>query len=340
MRNDEFVVYPNKANGGRILIIVLTNHYPKEALTVVEKCLPAGFEIFTLEKPCKSDLLKKARVADYFLVSGRLPIDKEIIHAASKLKMIQRTGVGLDSLDLAAIKERNIPVYVNSGVNSRCVAEHTILLMLATLRRLPSVCLDVRQGIWEKQVQGLRNHSLFGKVVGLIGMGNIAQNVARMLKPFGVKVLYHSRSRLSAVREYELAIEFVSMKVLLKEVEILSLHCPLTHETHGFIGEHELATMKRGSIIINTARGGLIDEGALTQSLKNGHVQAAGLDVYQTEPLPRESELRSLPNVILTPHIAGITSDSFYSMIDEAMNNIRLFESGQFEQIAEKRLEL
>lgn len=321
-------------------VILLTNNYSKDPLSIIENQLPGGFTLITLDKASKEELLKKAGMADYFLASGRVPIDREVVNAATRLKMIQRTGVGTDTLDLEVLREKNIPVYVNTGVNSRSVAEHTLMLILAVLRRLTLVDASVKRGNWLKQELGIQCNELGGKTVGLIGMGNIGMEVAKMLRAFGVKILYYDISKLSEDKEQELNINFCSLSELLKKVDILSLHCPLNSRTEGMIGRKEIESMKSGSIIINTSRGRLIDEDALVDLLISGHIKGAGLDVYSKEPLPNNSPLLNLDNVILTPHIGGVTHEAFHRMIREGLQNIKFFDEGQLDIIESKRLHI
>src|SRR5690554_368753 len=169
--------------------ILLTNHYTPSLLSIIEKEVPQGFSVISIEKPTKEEIIKKAIDADYFLVGGRIKIDRDVIESAPVLKMIQRTGVGMDAIDLEVLKEKEIPVYVNYGVNSRSVAEHTILLMLSVLRRLALVDSTLKSGIWKKHEMGIQNRELYGKTVGLIGLGHIGSYVAQMLMPFGVKTV-------------------------------------------------------------------------------------------------------------------------------------------------------
>ncbi len=321
-------------------VILLTNRYSAAPLQIAEETVPAGFRLIFLETNEKAEFAEKAPLADYFLASGRIRIDKPVLDAAAKLKMIQRTGVGLDSFDLDTIKARKIPIYINAGINSASVAEHTLMLILATLRRLPVIDSQVKKGIWEKQEQGIRNFELRGKTVGIVGIGNIGKSVAKLLKNFDISVLYYDTIKIPEEIEKDLGITYTSLEQLISGVDILSLHCPLTSQTENIIGKKQLASMKNDSIIINTARGGLIDEDALAESLCSGHTRAAGLDVYREEPLPGNSPLLRLKNIILTPHIGGITYDSFHAMMTEAMNNIKLFEEGKFEQIESRRLKL
>ncbi|WP_372995829.1 2-hydroxyacid dehydrogenase [Lutispora sp.] len=319
-------------------IILLTNHYSKGPLSIVEKELPEGFELVSLDKVCKEELIEKAGMADYFIVSGRIPIDREVIDAAVNLKMIQRTGVGIDTLDLAALREKDIPVYVNKGINSISVAEHTIMLILSVLRRLPYADSSVKKGDWAKQELGIQCNELNNKTVGLVGIGNIGAAVAKMLSAFEVKILYYKPVRLSECEERELNVQYCPIEKLLKEVDILSLHCPLTSETKGMIGGKEIASMKSSSIIINTSRGQLIDEEALINALQSGYIKGAGLDTYSNEPIPTNSPLLILENVVLTPHIGGVTYEAFQRMWREAMQNIKLFEEGKTDILIKHRL--
>lgn len=320
--------------------ILLTNHYDKKALSILHNILPAGFTLESLSEVSKEELIAKAVLADYFLVSGRLRIDKDVLATAKNLKMIQRMGVGLDTLDLKEIDRRGIPLYVNQGINARSVAEHTIMLMLASLRRLTIVDREMKKVYWRRQSQGLSNFELYGKTVGLIGLGNIGSLVASMLKPFGAEVKYFKPIRCSPDLEERLAMTYTPFEELIKQVDILSLHCPLTAQTAGLIGENQLASMKRGAIIINTARGALIDETALINALKAGHIAFAGLDVFSAEPLPKSSPFLGIDNVILTPHISGVTYDSFLAMVREGINNIVLFDLGKFSLIENKRFKI
>ena len=320
-------------------VILLTNKYSKKVLNVVRNELPKRFDFISLDKLNKDELLEKASLADYFLASGRLSIDKEIIEAARKLKMIQRTGVGTDTLDLDTLKSKNIPVYVNTGVNSFSVAEHTILLMLSVLRRLHIVDTGLKAGIWQKNDIGIENRSLNNKTIGLIGLGNIGKHVAKILEPFGGEISYFDLNRLNKKEEQKLNIKYFEFENILKQADILSLHCPLTNKTKGLIGKKELSIMKSGSYIINTARGALINEEALVAAMQSGHIRGAGLDVFCEEPLEKGNPLLSLNNIVLTPHIGGLTLETFSKMVRDAFNNIRLFDIGRYDLIDNKKLQ-
>ncbi len=319
-------------------VILLTNHYNEGPLSIVQEAVPAGFSLVTLDEPTKEELIKKAKEAEYFLVSGRLPIDKEVLDAAPKLKMIQRTGVGTEMFDMEALKEKNIPIYVNPGVNAVSVAEHAVMHILAVLRRITIVNGNVKKGIWAKQDTGVQSKELRGKTVGMLGMGNIGRNVVKMLSGFGVNIVYYDMFRLKEEQEKELGITYASLEEVFKKADILSLHCPLTPETKGIINAKSIALMKKGVIIVNTARGGLIDEVALIKALESGQVGAAGLDVFAKEPPDKANPLLSFENVSVSPHVGGLTYEAFKSMMVEATHNMKLFEEGKVEELESKKI--
>lgn len=318
-------------------IIQVTNTYSGNVLSLLRSCSPYGFEVRTLRENSASAFLSAVQDADYILASGRLKITSEILASAKKLKMIQRTGVGLDSLDLDAIKARNIPLYVNQGVNAQSVAEHTVLLILACLRRLCEINRNTKNGIWRKQAQGITTYELHEKTVGLIGMGHIGRKTAAILKSFGAEILYYDAFRRSEDEERVLGIRYVSLEELFRQSQVVSLHCPLNEATRHLISSNTISMMRENVIIVNTARGTLIDEQALYEALLSGKVGYAALDVHSHEPVTDTSGLLSLDNVIATPHIGGVTYDSFYGMMSGAMRNIALFEQGRTGEIEQYR---
>lgn len=317
--------------------ILLTNTYYGRTLEIVQEELPEEFELCFLQKQTREALLMNIHQTDYLLAGGRLKITREVLELADNLKMIQRSGVGLDALDLEAIKEKRIPLYVNQGVNAESVAEHTLLLILACLRRLPQIARNTKNGIWKKQEQGIQTSELYGKTVGIIGMGHAARTLVELLRPFHVKILYYNRSKADFEFEQNNGLEFAELKELLQSSDVLTLHCALAEQTQNLIRSETLEMMKPGSILVNTARGGLVDTKALADALKSGHLAYAAMDVHETEPFPEDYPLRKLDNVILTPHIAGITEDSFRTMMRQAFRNIECFDQGRLDEIAQSR---
>ncbi|MBP0986158.1 MAG: 2-hydroxyacid dehydrogenase [Oscillospiraceae bacterium] len=317
--------------------ILFTNKYKGLPLEIVQSEVPDGFEIEFLTEQTQDALLRQAAEADYILAGGRLKITEEVLEKAGRLRMIQRSGVGLDALDLEAMRKKGIPLYVNQGVNAESVAEHALLLMLACLRNLPVINRRTKEGIWEKQEQGVRTTELKGKTVGIVGMGNIARTLVGLLKPFRVQILYYDIMRQSAEFEDGNNMRFAGIDELIESSDIITIHCALTDDTRDLINNDRIRTMKTGVVLINTARGEIVDTDAVAEALKSGKISYAAFDVHESEPIPDDYPLKSIDNVILTPHIAGVTADSFRAMMRDAFRNIDCFEQGRLEEIAPYR---
>lgn len=319
--------------------ILHTARYTGIPWEILKSVVPDGLDVKTLDELSYDCLVRETADADYLLVSGRLPIDEGVLSAAKHLKMIQRTGVGTEMLDVDVVKAHEIPVYVNAGVNAQSVAEHTLTLILAALKRLPQINAQTHNGVWKKQQVGVTTRELKGKIVGLVGMGNIGRLVAAMLKPFGAKVIYTDVFRQKEDVETNLALTYCeSFESMLPQCYILSFHCPLTKENTEMLNKETLAKMKQGAIVVNTARGKLINPDDLYEALKSGQLSAAALDTHYEEPLKEGYKLAELDNVILTPHIGGLSYEAFHQMMKDAVENIVAFEEGRFAEIESKRI--
>lgn len=244
------------------------------------------------------------------------PVTAEVIERAPRLRLIQKIGSGVNTIDLEAAKRRGIAVCNLPGTNSRAVAEMTLLLMLACLRRLPQLGEAVHAGRWVDAWR-LQDHfgELGGRTVGLLGYGAVPQRLAPILRAMGAKVLYWSRSASNA-----------DFSTVLVTADIVSLHLPLTPDTEGLVDPRR---MKRGAILVNTARGALVDEPALIAALESGHLAAAGLDVYGAEPPPGGHPLLALPNVVCAPHLAWLTQETLERSVVAAMKNVRRLAAGE-----------
>lgn len=234
------------------------------------------------------------------------PCTAAMIAAAPRLKLIQKIGVGVNTIDLEAAKQRGIPVCNLPGTNARAVAELALGLMLAVLRRIPAFDRALRAGTWTDAALQDGIGELGGRVVGLIGFGAIPGILTPMLSAMGCTILYFARNRVAdAIAEYR------PLDRLLTEADIVSLHLPLTPATGRIIDAEALARMKPGAILINTARGGLVDQPALIRALQSGRLAGAGLDVFDPEPVAPNNALLALPNVVTTPHIGWLTTGTF-----------------------------
>lgn len=254
------------------------------------------------------------------------PIGATDIAAAARLRLIQKIGVGVNTIDLEAAKARDIAVCNMPGTNSRAVAEMTLLLMLACLRRLPVLDRAAREGRGWKLASGLQDtyRELVDRTVGLVGFGAVAQMLAPVLEAMGARVIY-----TDVKPDAKAAEAFRELPELLRESDIVSLHVPLTPATANLIDRQRLAAMRPGAILINTARGGLVDQTALFESLQAGHLGGAGLDVFASEPLPPDEPLLRLDNVVVTPHLAWLTTGTLDRSLKVAVENCRRLIAGE-----------
>jgi phosphoglycerate dehydrogenase-like enzyme len=243
------------------------------------------------------------------------PVTAEVIARAPRLKLIQKIGSGVNTIDVEAAKRRGIAVCNLPGTNSRAVAEMTLLLMLACLRRLPDLHSAVKtnhcKSGWNLQD---RLGEIGGRTVGLVGYGAVPRLLAPMLEAMSAKVLYWSRTKRNA-----------ELDALIATSDIVSLHLPLTAETRHFLDARK---MKAGAILVNTARGSLVNEAFLVEALKSGYLAAAGLDVFEAEPMPADNPLISLPNVICAPHLAWLTQETLHRSLDAALDNVERLRTG------------
>ena len=243
------------------------------------------------------------------------PVTAEVISRAPKLQLIQKIGSGVNTIDVEAAKRRGIAVCNLPGTNSRAVAEMALLLMLACLRRLSQLNTFVRVENGWRDAWRLQDHfgELGGRTVGLLGYGEVPKILKPILEAMGAKVLYWSRS-----------LKNVEFEALLATSDIVSLHLPLTPQTEKIIDARK---MKRGAILVNTARGGLVDEDSLIQSLETGHLASAGLDVFAHEPPPVDHPLLKLPNVVCAPHLAWLTRETLERSLGAALENVKRLKS-------------
>ena len=249
-----------------------------------------------------------AKVQPVAILSRQGPVTAAVMDAAPGLRVVARHGVGVDDVDVAEAQRRGIVVTRAPGSNTRAVAEHTMALLLALAKDLPLLSAQVAGGAWRKAETKVRD--VAGLRLGLVGCGSIGQAVARLAAAFGMSVAAFDPALPSGT-----GIEAVaSLHALLARSDVLSLHVPLLATTRHLIGAAELAALPRSAVVLNTARGGLIDEAALLAALEAGHLAGAGLDVFEDEPPPGDHPLRRHPRVICTPHVAGVTDGSLVNM--------------------------
>ncbi|EHM02066.1 glyoxylate reductase family protein [Acetobacteraceae bacterium AT-5844] len=272
----------------------------------------------------------KALVADAdYIVSGQIAVPADLLAAAKKAKLLHKWGVGVDNFDLDAAKAQGVTVARTTGSNAVPVAEFAVGLMIALLRNLAFGHATLRaDGSWRTTTLPKESLMISGKTVGIIGFGAIGQNVARMVKGFNCKVLYNKTRPLPAAEEAAQGVTFATVEEILKEADIVSLHCPMTPQTAGMIDRKALQSMKPKAVLINCARGGVVIESDLVEALKAKEILGAATDVYETEPVPPDHPLLKLDNAVVTPHIAAMAADNFTSTINQMFGNIHRVAQG------------
>jgi glycerate dehydrogenase len=304
---------------------------PPSMLQGLRGHLPADVEMDIVPSASDEDLARHGADAEV-LVSVRRTIDAPLLKLVPSVRFVQVLAVGYDNLDVPAIRAAGVRAANNPGWNSSTVAEHTVMLMLVLLRRFPTSEQATRDGRFPS-LQFLQQYQphigeLAGATVGLVGFGGIGQAVAERLKGFGSRVLYSARERRDTATEERLNASHASLPELLAASGILSLHLPLGPDTRNIIGEAELAQLRSGALLINTGRGGLVDEMALRRAIESGRLAGAALDVLEDE-IGEVNPFADLPQVVVTPHIGGASSVSFPRALQLAAANITRFLRGE-----------
>ncbi|MEZ0366749.1 phosphoglycerate dehydrogenase [Mycobacterium sp. pUA109] len=283
-------------------------------------------EVRWVDGPDRAKLLAAVPDADALLVRSATTVDAEVLAAAAKLKIVARAGVGLDNVDVDAATARGVLVVNAPTSNIHSAAEHALALLLAAARQIAPADASLREHEWKRS--SFSGTEIFDKTVGVVGLGRIGQLVAQRLAAFGARIVAYD-PYVSAARAAQLGIELLSLDDLLGRADFISVHLPKTPETAGLIGKDALAKTKPGVIIVNAARGGLIDEAALAEAITSGHVRAAGLDVFATEPCT-DSPLFELPQVVVTPHLGASTAEAQDRAGTDVAKSVKLALAGEF----------
>jgi D-3-phosphoglycerate dehydrogenase / 2-oxoglutarate reductase len=308
------------------LRVAFLDRYHPNIYDAIKRALPEQWTPRFAETRGLKDQIAAVSDAEFLFVMGA-PVTADILAAATHLRFIQKLGAGVDKIDLKICAEKGIAVARLAGGNAIPVAEHTLLLILATLRRLPAVDRRTRAGEWLKEESRGVNRQLHGKRVGLVGLGAIGKELAKLLKGFEAEIVYFDPGVSPADVEQKLGVRHLSLDELLATSDIVSLHLPLMPETAGLISKEKIDRMKPGAVLVNCARGGLVDEAALAAALTEGRLFGAGLDAFAKEP-PAGSPLLSMEETVVTPHFAGATIDNFSSVIERAVSNARQYLNG------------
>jgi len=292
---------------------------------ILEESRPADIDVVVVDEADDAAFAEAMRDADALLHVLR-PVAAEDIASAPRLRLIQKIGVGVNTIDLEAAKRRGVAVCNMPGTNSQAVAEMTLALMLAALRRISYFDPLTRRGDgWRPAMAELdRIGEIGGRTIGLVGYGAVPRRLSPVLRVLGARVLYTARGPKPGAEA-----DYAPLDALLAQSDVVSLHCPATPETRGMIDAAAIARMKPGAILVNTARGELVDEAALCEALRSGRLAAAGLDVFAREPASAATELFTLPNVIVMPHIAWLTPETLRRSMTVAFENCRRVMTGE-----------
>ena len=288
---------------------------------VARELAPAELDLHFATSYDDAEQMALVRDADV-IFAGWAAVTRPMIEHARRVRMIEKWGIGVDRIDLDAARERKIPVAITGGSNAGPVAELTLGLMLAVYRRIAQVDRAMRAGRWLKSEMREACFQIAGKTVGIYGFGNIGRKVAQRLQGFESEVIYHDAHRLDRATEQRLNVRYVERDELFHQSDIVTLHAPATPETARVVNAARIAAMKDGAVLINTARGELVDETALVAALKSGKLRGAGLDAFAVEPLPPDHPFLQLDQVVVTSHVGGAVFDNVENVARHAIGNI------------------
>lgn len=309
-------------------MIVVLDVLTEQTASRLRALLPAGFELAHATDRDELHLKQIIAEADY-AISGQAPVSGEVLHAAHKLKLLHKWGVGVDNIDLATAHALGIKVARTTGSNAVAVAEFALGLVLSTLRPIAFGHADLKNGNWRSSDVPTEGLLLSGKTVGIIGFGAIGQALAKLLRGFGCRLLYFKRNPIDEAVASSIGATFSPLPELLQQSDVVVLNCPLTSETAGLIDRQALRSMKKTAVLVNAARGGVVVERDLVDALLAGEIHAAATDVFETEPLPRDSPLLRVKNLVVTPHVAAMVTDTFEKSVAHMLDNIKRVSRGE-----------
>ncbi len=302
----------------RVKRVVIADPLSSEGLDLLDD--DAELEVVDVSSEGREALEEAVRDAEGLIVRSGTQVDESLLDLAERLEVIGRAGVGVDNIDMRAATRRGVAVINAPGGNTSSTAELAFALLLAAARRVAEADRSVREGRWDRKA--LRGRQLRGNTLGVIGAGRIGTEVARRAHAFGMRILAHD-PYLSAERADDERLERVELDELLERADFVTVHVPLTEQTRGMIGVAEIARMKPTAILINAARGGIVEERALAVALEQRKLGGAALDVYETEPLPGEHPLRGTPNLVMTPHLGAATIEAQREVALEIARRVR-----------------
>lgn len=309
--------------------VVFLTGLPDAIVDVVTSYSPAGFTTKVVDgRQPEAEQIEAVSDADFIMVY-RAELSDNVLQAAPKARMVQLLSAGYDTMNLTLMRELEIPCANNGGANSWAVADHAVLLMLSLYKRLVQSDMATRDRRWSEPIDGTNTFEMADKLVGVLGIGNIGRRVARRVQGFDAKAQYYDKYGLSPERERELDVRGVTIEELFSTSDIVTCHTPLTPETHRIVSAEMLALMKPTAILINTSRGPVVHEAALIDALQHKKIAGAGLDVFEKEPVEPDNPLLTMDNVVVTPHSAGTTWNTWFRRAEFAYRNMKGVWEGQ-----------
>lgn len=300
-----------------------------EIVDVITSHTPEGWTTEVVPRDASTDEQHAiVNDADFLMVYGA-PLHDDVLRAAENARLVQLLAAGYDRMNLRLMSALEVPCANNGGANSIAVADHAVLLMLTLYKQQMHTDPATREGRWSAPITGTNTFEMADKLVGVLGMGNIGRRVARRVQGFDARVQYFDAYPLDEDEERTLHLLRVSLDELFRTSDILTCHTPLTPDTHHIVSRERLALMKPTAVIINTSRGPVVDEAALIEALQEGRIAGAGLDVFEQEPVDRDNPLLKMDNVVVTPHIAGTTWNTWFRRAAFAYENMQRVWNGE-----------
>lgn len=300
-----------------------------EIVEVITSHNPEGWSTTVVPKGASPDEQKTlVNDADFLMVYGA-PLHDEVLCASENARLVQLLAAGYDRMNLGMMASLEVPCANNGGANSIAVADHAVLLMLALYKQQTHTDPATREGRWSAPITGMNTFEMADKLVGVLGLGNIGRQVARRVQGFDARVQYFDAYPLAEEEERDLGVTRVGLEELFRTSDILTCHTPLTPDTHHIVNAERLGLMKQTAVLINTSRGPVVDEVALIQALQEGAIAGAGLDVFEQEPVDADNPLLTMDNVVVTPHVAGTTWDTWFRRASFAYENMQRVWNGE-----------
>lgn len=303
--------------------VVFLTGLPDSIVEVVLGYEPEGWMTSVVRGDTPLEDQRRAVADADFIMVYRAHLHDDVLRTAENVRVVQTLAAGYDSMNLRLMRELEVPCCNNGGANSLAVADHAVLLMLTLYKQLMAADRSVRAGSWSQPIDGSNTFEMTGKLVGILGLGNIGRQVAKRVQGFDARVQYFDLFPQSPEREKELNVTGVGLEELFATSDIVTCHTPLTPATHHIVSRSLISRMKRTAILINTSRGPVVDESALIDALAEGRIAGAGLDVFENEPVEPDNPLLTMDNVVVTPHSAGTTWDTWFRRAEFAYRNMK-----------------